>query len=66
MLRGHLAALLLGLLGALLGGDVTAHLLVVNLLTDLAGHGGADLGVDGVAFSLIASGALLAGNVLKT
>ena len=62
---GHLTALLLGLLGALLGGDVTAHLLVVNLLTDLAGHRGADLGVDCVAFPLVSGGALLAGNVLK-
>merc|ERR1719500_2082648 len=33
-----LATLLLGLLRALLGGDVTADLLVVNLLADLAGH----------------------------
>ena len=65
MLPGHLAALLLGLLGALLGGDVTAYLLVVDLLADLAGHGGADLGVDGVAFPLVIGGALLAGNVLK-
>ena len=65
MLPGNLAALLLGLLGALLGCDVTAHLRVVNLLADLAGHGLADLGVDGVAFPLMGSGALLAGNVLK-
>ena len=65
MLRGHLAALLLGLLGALLGGDVTADLLVVDLLADLAGHGGADLGVDGVTLPLVSGGALLAGNVLK-
>merc|ERR1719418_522817 len=63
LLPRHLTALLLGLLGALLGGDVTAHLRVVNLLTDLAGHGLADLGVDGVAFPLMGSGALLAGNV---
>ena len=65
MLPGQLATLLLGLLGALLGGDVTAHLLVVNLLTDLAGHGGADLGVDGVTFLLVDSIALLTGNILK-
>ena len=66
MLRGHLAALLLGLLGALLGCDITAHLLIVDLLADLAGHGGADLGVDSVTLPLIGGGALLAGNVLKT
>ena len=65
MLPGHLAALLLGLLGALLGGDVTADLLVVNLLADLAGYGGADLGVDGVTFPIVVSGALLTGNVLN-
>ena len=65
LLPGHLAALLLGLLGALLGGDVTAHLRVVNLLTDLAGHRGADLGVDSVAFPLVSGGALLTRNVLK-
>ena len=65
VLPGNLAALLLGLLGALLGCDVTAHLLIVDLLADLAGHGLADLGVDGVAFLLIGSGALLAGNVLN-
>merc|ERR1719486_521796 len=63
LLPGHLAALLLGLLRALLGSDVTAHLGVVDLLTDLAGHGVADLGVDSVAFLLISSGALLAGDV---
>merc|ERR1711910_58468 len=63
MLPGHLAALLLGLLGALLGGEVTAHLLVVDLLADLAGHGGADLSVDGVTFPVVSGGALLAGNV---
>merc|ERR1719341_1932784 len=40
-----------------------ADLLVVNLLTHLAGHGVADLGVDSVAFLLIGGGALLAGNV---
>ena len=43
----------MGLLGALLGGDVTAHLLVVDLLTHLAGHGVADLGVHGVALLLV-------------
>merc|ERR1719486_799327 len=63
LLPGHLTALLLGLLGALLGDDVTAHLRVVDLLTDLAGHGLADLGVDGVTFPLMGSGALLAGNI---
>ena len=65
LLPGHLAALLLGLLRALLGSDVTAHLGVVDLLTDLAGHGGADLGVDGVTFPIVVSGALLTGNVLN-
>merc|ERR1719341_2080872 len=40
-----------------------ADLLVVNLLTHLAGHGVADLGVDSVAFLLIGGGALLARNV---
>ena len=65
LLPGHLAALLLGLLRALLGSDVTAHLRVVDLLTDLAGHRGADLGVDSVALPLIGGGALLAGDVLK-
>ena len=64
LLPGHLAALLLGLLRALLGSDITAHLLVVNLLADLAGHGGADLGVDSVALPLVSGRALLAGNVL--
>ena len=65
MLPGHLATLLLGLLGALLGGDITAHLGVVDLLTDLASHGGADLGVDCVTFPLISGSALLTGNVLE-
>merc|ERR1712037_486148 len=63
LLNRDLAALLLGLLRALLGSDVTADLGVVNLLTHLAGHGVADLGVDGVAFSLVRSGTLLAGNI---
>ena len=62
---GHLTALLLGLLGAFLGSDITAHLLVVDLLADLAGHGGADLGVDSVALPLVSRGALLTGDVLK-
>merc|ERR1740128_638464 len=62
-LLGELAALLLGLLGALLGGDITADLGVVNLLAHLAGHRVTDLGVDSVAFLLVAGGALLAGNV---
>ena len=65
LLNRDLATLLLGLLRALLGPDLTADLRVVNLLADLAGHGLADLGVDGVAFLLIGSGALLAGNVLN-
>ena len=64
-LLGNLATLLLGLLGALLGGDVTADLGVVNLLAHLAGHGVADLGVDSVALLLIGGKALLAGNILK-
>ena len=64
-LLGDLTTLLLGLLRALLGGDVTADLRVVNLLADLAGHGVADLGVDSVAFLLVAGRALLTGNVLK-
>merc|ERR1711910_215164 len=59
----HLDTPHLGDIGALLAGDVTAHLGVVNLLTDLAGHGLADLGVDCVAFPLMGSGALLAGNI---
>merc|ERR1711971_897699 len=63
LLNWDLAALLLGLLRALLGGDVTADLGVVNLLAHLAGHGVADLGVDSVAFSLVRSGALLTGNI---
>jgi len=63
VLPGNLTALLLGLLGALLGCDVTAHLLIVDLLADLAGHGGADLGVDSVALPLVSRGALLTGNV---
>merc|ERR1719237_537460 len=62
-LLGDLATLLLRLLRALLGGDVTADLGVVNLLTHLASHGVADLGVDSVAFLLVSSGALLTGNV---
>ena len=61
-----MAALLLGLLGALLGGDVTADLGVVNLLTHLAGHGVADLSVHSVALLLVSGRALLARNVLKT
>merc|ERR1719486_565543 len=66
LLPGHLTALLLGRLGALLGDDVTAHLRVVDLLTDLAGHGLADLGVDSVALPLIGGGALLAGTFLHS
>ena len=61
---GDLATLLLGLLRALLGADFTADLRVVNLLTHLASHGVADLGIDSVALLLIAGGALLAGNIL--
>merc|ERR1719489_672448 len=63
LLNRDLVTLLLGLLRALLGGDVTADLRVVNLLAHLAGHGVADLGVDSVAFPLVRSGALLTGNI---
>merc|ERR1719489_114676 len=63
LLNRDLATLLLGLLRALLGGDVTADLRVVNLLAHLAGHRVADLGVDSVALPLVRSGALLTRNI---
>ena len=62
---GNVLAFLFGDVTALLGWNIPALLGVVDLLTDLAGHGGADLGVDGVTFPIVVSGALLTGNVLN-
>jgi len=63
LLNRNLATLLLGLLRALLGPDLTADLRVVNLLAHLAGHRVADLGVDSIAFPLVGSRALLTRNI---
>ena len=65
LLLGHILALLLGHVPAFLGSDITALLLVVDLLADLSCYGITFLAIDSFAFLAVDSVTLTAGHILK-
>ena len=62
---GHVLALLLGHVPAFLGSDITALLLVVDLLADPSCYVITFLAIDSFAFLAVDSVALTVGHILK-